>query len=130
MARPSRIPRQIVDLMVRGGRHVWTLEQIAEDLAAAGQGADFSSVWRGVERLLGEGRLTRVGLDDGAARYELAEAHHDHVRCLRCHAVAAIPCLLGPGVVAAMEARTGYLIQTHSVVLDGLCPACRGGAAA
>ncbi len=125
MARPSRIALQIVDTMTAGARHAWTLEQLATDLHQRGVAADFSSVYRAVERLLGERRLVRIAIDDGAARFELAGAHHDHVRCVRCAALAAIPCVVDPAGLAAAAASTGYTVTTHCVVLDGVCPACR-----
>ena len=125
MARPSRIPPQILDTMARGARHAWTLEQLTADLHEGGVPADFSSVYRAVERLLGEGRLVRVGIDDGAPRFELAGEHHDHLRCVRCAALEAIPCVVDRAGLDAVAARTGYTVTAHRVVLDGLCPACR-----
>ena len=125
MPRPSRIAQQILDTMAAGARHAWTLEQLATDLHQRGVAADFSSVYRAVERLLGERRLVRIAIDDGAARFELAGAHHDHVRCVRCAALAAIPCVVDPAGLAAAAASTGYTVTAHSVVLDGVCPACR-----
>lgn len=125
MARPSRIPQAILDVMASGRRHAWTLEQIGADLDAAGQGADFSSIYRGIERLLAQGRVARVGIDDGTTRYELAAGHHDHLHCTRCDAVEAIPCLVRAQDLRALEAQTGFAIAAHSVVLGGLCPRCR-----
>ena len=52
MPRPSRIPEQVLELLRHGARHAWTMEQITSGLQAAGHQADFSSVWRAVERLL------------------------------------------------------------------------------
>jgi Fur family ferric uptake transcriptional regulator len=125
MARPSRIPQQILETMARGTRHAWTLEQLTAELHGRGVAADFSSVYRAVERLLDARSLVRVGLDDGAARFELAGEHHDHLRCVRCAALVAIPCVVDGAGLDAIAARTGYTVTAHSVVLDGVCPACR-----
>ncbi len=125
MPRPSRIPEQVLELLRHGARHAWTMEQITSGLQAAGHQADFSSVWRAVERLLRTHALERVPLGDGATQYELAGAHHDHVRCVRCHALAAIDCVLHESELRSAERASGWSILEHRVVLDGLCPACR-----
>jgi Fur family ferric uptake transcriptional regulator len=125
MPRPARVPEQVIELLQRGERHAWTMEQIAGGLQAAGHQADFSSVYRAVERLLQAQRLARVPLGDGAARYELAGEHHDHVRCVRCKAVAALDCVLHDSDLRAAERASGWSILEHRVVLDGLCPQCR-----
>lgn len=130
MPRPSRVPEQVLELLRQGSRHAWTIEQITSGLQAAGHQADFSSVWRAVERLLGAQALERVALGDGATQYELAGEHHDHVRCVRCHALAALDCVLHERDLRAAERASGWSILEHRVVLDGLCPACRAVAAA
>ncbi len=130
MARPARVPDQVLELMRQGSRHAWTMEQIASGLQEAGHQADFSTVYRAVERLLGSNSLERVPLGDGATQYELAGQHHDHVRCVRCKALAALDCVLHESELRAAERASGWTILEHRVVLDGLCPDCREQAAA
>ncbi len=125
MPRPSRIPEQVLELLRHGARHAWTMEQITSGLQDAGHQADFSSVWRAVERLLRGRAVQRVALGDGAARYELAGAHHDHVRCVHCQALAALDCVLHERDLRAAERVSGWSILEHRVVLDGVCPKCR-----
>lgn len=125
MPRPARVPDQVLDLLRQGTRHAWTMEQICAGLQQAGRQADFSSVYRAVERLLREQCLERVALGDGTTQYELAGQHHDHVRCVRCQALAALDCLVHEPDLRAAERASGWSILAHRVVLDGLCPACR-----
>lgn len=125
MPRPSRVPEQVLELLRQGSQHAWTIEQITSGLQEAGHQADFSSVWRAVERLLGAHALERVALGDGATQYELAGEHHDHVRCVHCHALAALDCVLHERELRAAERSSGWSILEHRVVLDGICPACR-----
>jgi len=106
-------------------RHGWTLEELSSGLAKAGVKADFSTVFRAVERLVAGRQLRKLRFDDSPARYEPHGAHHDHVRCTRCAALVAVPCLARQIDVAAIERNTGYTIDTHDIVLDGTCPSCR-----
>lgn len=103
-----------------------TLEEIHRAVSAGVISPDFSSVYRAVLHLEREGELARVDLGDGAARYERAGGHHDHVRCESCGVVGALPeCVLGQ-VSEAVLAMTGFAVSEHSVVLSGRCAGCRG----
>ncbi len=103
------------------------MDRLRELVAAAGVRADFSSVYRAVLRLEQEGDVVRVDLGDGVSRFEGAGSHHEHVKCDRCGAVAAVPgCLLG-SVADLVMASTGFELSQHSLVLSGTCSGCRGG---
>lgn len=128
MGRRARIPQAIGDLMAAGARHAWTLEEIQAGLASRGMGANFSSVFRAVERLETEGALRRLNLDDGPTRFERGGAHHDHLHCVKCGLLVPVPCLARRIDLAALEAETGFSIIAHDIVLNGLCAACRDGA--
>jgi len=86
--------------------------------------ADFSSVFRALRRLEDEGTVLRIDLGDGKARFEPTGEHHEHVRCERCGAVAAVPgCLVESST--AVERRTGFTITGHRLLFAGICPECR-----
>src|SRR5579884_3496672 len=125
MARRARIAGAVTELMAAGGRHAWTLEDIHAGLARRGTRTDFSSVFRAAERLAAEGVIRKIALDDGRARFELADAHHDHLHCTRCDSVTPVPCAMPPEVFAAIEARTGGTILEHQIVFTGVCRGCR-----
>ena len=125
MARKSYISAAIVSLIAAGERHAWTLEELHDGLARHGRDTDFSSVFRAAERLAADGVVRKLLLEDGRARFELAAAHHDHLLCLRCHALVAVPCLIERADYAALERETGAAILDHHLVLSGVCRACR-----
>lgn len=125
MARKPRISAAIADLMTRSERHAWTLEDLHADLARSGMATNFSSVFRAAEKLVGEGIIRKLLLDDGRARYELVSPHHDHLLCLRCDELTPVPCVIPHKTFAALEARTGAAITEHRIILSGLCRNCR-----
>jgi Fur family ferric uptake transcriptional regulator len=106
-------------------RHDWTIEELREALSDRGMTADFSSVFRALRRLEDEGAVIRIDLGDGKARYEPTGAHHEHVRCERCGAVAAVPGCLVESSAPAVERRTGFTITGHRLLFAGICPECR-----
>jgi Fe2+ or Zn2+ uptake regulation protein len=110
-------------VLAREHRHDWTIEDLREALAKQGVPADFSSVFRALGQLERDGEITRIDLGDGKSRFEPLGDHHEHVRCERCGAVAAVPgCVVEDAIV---ERRTGFAVTGHRVLFAGVCPRCR-----
>jgi Fe2+ or Zn2+ uptake regulation protein len=124
MGRPSRVRDAIADLIGGSERHDWTIDAVLEELRARGVSADYSSAFRGLERLTDEGAIRRVELGDGKARFEARGAHHEHVRCAECGAVAAVPGCVVEDVVPDIERETGFAITSHRLLFSGVCGAC------
>jgi Fe2+ or Zn2+ uptake regulation protein len=114
----------IAELLGSSERHDWTIEAVLEALGARGISADYSSAFRGLERLSEEGAIRRVELGDGKARFEARGAHHEHVRCAACGAVAAVPGCVVEDVVPQVERETGFAITGHRLLFSGVCGAC------
>lgn len=129
MSRKGRVSDAIISLMGSGERHAWTLEELHAALARRGCATDFSSVFRAAEKLAADGVVHKLLLGDGRARLELAEAHHDHLYCTRCHALVPVPCLIARVDYAALEQATGAAILDHQLILSGLCRACHAAGA-
>jgi Fur family transcriptional regulator, peroxide stress response regulator len=125
MARKARISAAMLALMKTSDHHAWTLEAIQAELAGRGAPADFSSIFRAAERLLSEGAIIKVLLDDGRSRFELVAAHHDHLHCTACDTLVPVPCVIEGTTSAALEAETGVAISRHHIVFSGLCADCR-----
>lgn len=106
-------------------RHDWTIEELRAALCERGMAADFSSVFRALRRLERDGEVARIDLGDGKARFERAGDHHEHVRCERCGAVAAVPGCLVRSAAPLVERRTGFEVTGHRLLFAGVCPACR-----
>ena len=125
MARKARVSAALLALMKQRDNQAWTLEDLRAGLAGTDVRADFSSVFRAAEKLAAEGEIRKLLLEDGRARFELFDAHHDHLLCTRCGKLVPIPCLIGDDEFAALERDTGIVIQDHHLVLSGLCTECR-----
>jgi Fe2+ or Zn2+ uptake regulation protein len=123
MARKPVVSNAILALMRKRHHHAWTLEDLQAGLDIA---ADFSSVFRAVEKLAADGTVRKVVLDDGRARFEPHDVHHDHLHCNKCGELVPVRCVITPADFAALERETGVAILDHHLVLRGLCRACRG----
>jgi Fe2+ or Zn2+ uptake regulation protein len=130
MSRKPRVSAAMVSLMAGGERHAWTLDELHAALVERGHPSDFSSVFRAAEKLIADGVVRKLLLDDGRARFELSGAHHDHLYCTNCRRLVPVPCLIASGDFAALERETGIAVLDHHLVLNGLCPDCRAHEAA
>jgi|SRR5580704_8961889 Fur family ferric uptake transcriptional regulator len=125
MARKPIISTALLALMHERNHHAWTLEDLHAGLVARNVAADFSTVFRSAEKLAATGSVRKLVLDDGRARFELPEAHHDHLHCTSCGELVPVPCPIGPGNFSALERETGIAVLDHHLVLSGLCRDCR-----
>ena len=80
------------------------------------------TVYRNINLLLDEQWLAPVVLPGQPARYETAgKHHHHHFHCRSCGGVFEIEGC--PGHLKRLTPR-GFKLETHDLVLGGLCAAC------
>jgi Fur family ferric uptake transcriptional regulator len=98
---------------------------IAEALELAQKevaGLGIATVYRTVGALVEEGFLAVVEIGGEAPRYEVSgRGHHHHFRCRRCQRVFEVE-----GCVPEVErlAPEGFRIESHEILLFGLCSGC------
>jgi Fur family ferric uptake transcriptional regulator len=83
-----------------------------------------ATVYRALKELTGCGRVRAVLLPDGEARYELTrEGHHHHFHCRAC---ARTWCqdFCPVGLPDGASLPSGFLVESHELVMYGLCRAC------
>lgn len=119
--------RALVEVLA-GAEHPLTIAEVLDGRRDLAQ----SSAYRNLAVLERAGVVQRVYTTSEWARYELAEhltAHHHHLICTACGAVAdvEVPAFLEQAMerAAAEVGRSrGYRIETHRLDLVGTCPAC------
>jgi Fur family ferric uptake transcriptional regulator len=124
MARKPVVSTALKTLISERRHHAWTLEDLHAGLIERNVVADFSSVFRAAEKLAAEGVIRKLTLEDGRARFEQFEAHHDHLLCTKCGELVPVPCVFGPADLAALERDQGIDILDHHLVLSGICRDC------
>lgn len=85
----------------------------------------FSTIFRIVENLRVEGKITAVDWRERAGRYELSTDHHHHIRCLMCGEVVK---LTGDEIDLDFDRiakTTKYHIKNHMIELEGVCAKCQ-----
>src|SRR4029077_16245619 len=91
-----------------------------------GGGVGGAPVFRALELFEELGLVERLDLPNGEHAYVVCEpAHHHHVICQHCGRATDVGDGGMDAVLGDIEARTGYLLDSHRVELFGLCPDCR-----
>lgn len=83
-----------------------------------------ATVYRALRRLEDAGAIARVEIAGQPTRFESARAasqHHHHFVCRGCDRVFDIPgCVRGVEAIAP----AGFRVESHEIVLSGLCDKC------
>jgi Fur family ferric uptake transcriptional regulator len=122
--RPSPVTDEVKRLLLSGGRHAWSLEELLEGVRGSLGGGDPSSVFRATVALEQAGVIDRLDLGDGRSHYELRDDHHEHVRCESCGRIEEVRGCVFDDATARIEAKTGFVVSGHQIVFIGRCPDC------
>ena len=124
VARPSPVSDQVKSLFATVDRHLWSIDELHSAVVNELGAADYSTVFRAVSGFEREGLIHRVDLGDGKVHYELAEEHHEHIRCDSCGRVVEVPGCVLEDASAAVTSSTGFKVTSHQLLFGGVCPEC------
>jgi Fur family ferric uptake transcriptional regulator len=105
-----------------------TAQEIFDRLRASGRRVGIASVYRTLDLLVDKGRVQKIDIGAGTARFEQAHPggdHHHHIVCDNCGKVEAFADPRLERAIHRVETSTGYAIAGHDVVLRGDCGDCR-----
>jgi Fur family ferric uptake transcriptional regulator len=124
--RAGSAQRAVVEFL--GGQECClTAQEIFERLRDQGRSIGLASVYRVLELLAELGRVQRIDLGAGVARFEPAHPsgdHHHHVVCDGCGKVESFSDPKLERAIHQVEQRLGYRVAAHDVVLHGACTSC------
>ena len=119
--------RAVVDLLGREDCCL-TAQEIFDSLRAEGRTVGLASVYRVLELLSEKGFVQRIDVGAGTTRFEplhRSGEHHHHLVCDDCGKVEAFADEELERTLRKVQARTGYSVDAHDVVLRGACADCR-----
>ncbi len=118
-------PRLAVLQAVLGLGGSFSVNDLEQYLIQQQQSPGQASIFRTVKMLTEIGLLQRIhGLED-CHRYSLSDGHQHHLVCTECGALANFDDCDLREMVARLEQRTGYQIESHLLELFGRCEKCR-----
>jgi Fur family transcriptional regulator, ferric uptake regulator len=131
--RPERTLRgtrqgSAIETVLESSDDFRTAQDLHAQLRAQGVRVGLTTVYRHLQRLVGEGAVDAVRTGTGEVAYRLCggKGHHHHLVCKRCGRVVDID---GPTIEAWMRRvalDSGFVDIEHTVELTGTCRDCAG----
>jgi len=100
-----------------------TADQIYLEVRASNDQISRGTVYRNLDKLADLGSLLRVKVP-GADRYDCRLDVHYHMICRKCGAVVDAPLAYHHELDQQVLEQTGFLVERHRTVFEGICPAC------
>jgi Fur family ferric uptake transcriptional regulator len=102
-----------------------TAEEFHRSVARRHPGIGFSTAYRTLKLLAEAGVAAERNFNDGLTRFEVAQAHHDHLICLDCHEILEFESEAIERLQDEVAARHGFELVKHRHELYGHCSRCR-----
>ncbi len=84
-----------------------------------------ATVYRNLNKLAQNGHIKKIeGLND-KAHFDHNTFAHYHFKCTKCNKIFDVPASIAPEVINKTEIETGFQIDSHDIVMQGLCKTCR-----
>ena len=83
------------------------------------------TVYRNLHQMAQEGILRRLNFPDSPDRFDIHLEPHQHIHCKRCGRYHNIDETSLGDIDRSVEQATGFEVESHRMLFDGICPACR-----
>ncbi len=116
--------RQIILEVVQAHHDHPCADQIYEDVCRIDSRISRGTVYRNLNCLSDDGKICHVRVP-GADRYDSRTDLHYHLICMKCGAVVDIPMEYHESIDRMTAEKTGYRVNRHRIIVEGLCPDCQ-----
>lgn len=120
--RNSRQRQLILDAVMARHDHP-TADQIYMDVRKQDEKVSRGTVYRNLGVLSEDGNITNVKVP-AADRYDCRLDRHYHMFCTKCGKVWDAPMNYQDQYDLQVEHETGFKINRHRIVFEGICPEC------
>jgi Fe2+ or Zn2+ uptake regulation protein len=125
MVRITKTQQHVISLLSSSSQPL-TLQVIFERVKRELPHTAFSTIYRIVQRLEHDGRVTRIDWRTRASHYEWAEhPHHHHIVCESCDSVQDLSDTALQFNESFVAKHTGFKVKHHSIELVGVCAPCQ-----
>ncbi len=123
--RNSSADQVILDTLGQCHSHL-TSHQIFEEVHKRLPAINPSTVYRALDRLASQGKVSISDMGLGAAVYELTgDSHHHHLVCQKCGHILMLKDDAVSTLFNNLETNYHYKIITNHLILFGVCPHCQ-----
>lgn len=99
-------------------------DEIYLDVRAIDNHISRGTVYRNLKILVQQGKILQVKLPN-IDRFEVKLDKHYHLLCTECDSVYDIPFPYHEAMDKQVAEKTGYIVERHRAIFEGICPECR-----
>lgn len=126
MAKRNTIQRQLVIAAVRFLADHPTAEEVYDRITMEYPDISKGTVYRNLNSLVESGLLGKVSVPSGTDRFDHILARHYHIKCTKCGKFSNVDNFdYFQDLDDKVAAVTGYKMEHHDIVFNGLCPECQ-----
>ena len=125
MERRHTIQKDIVLEAVRSLATHSTAEEVYEYVHRNYPNMGKGTVYRNLNVLSEEGAIRKVGIFDGADRYDFTCKEHYHVTCIKCGAVCDVDMDEITDMMKRVRDSYGMELLGYDILFKGICPKCK-----
>lgn len=85
----------------------------------------YGTVYRTLHLLAEHNKITELTFADQASRFDKRTDRHDHLICTGCGAIADVEVSFPHSCEQDAADQSGWQVQRHHTLFEGLCPACQ-----
>jgi Fur family ferric uptake transcriptional regulator len=122
--KTSSVDQKIIEMIEKEETHL-TSQQIFERLKNHLPAVNRSTVYRSLDRLAENGKVSISDMGMGASVYELvSNGMHHHLICKQCHQTILIQQEDVLNFFSQVERKSQFKITTNHLILYGICNVC------
>jgi Fur family transcriptional regulator, ferric uptake regulator len=123
--RTSSVDLIILELLKTEEKHL-TSQQIFEEIRTRLPAVNPSTVYRSLERMAGQGKISVSDMGFGAAVYEcVSDGLHHHLVCVKCGHIHTIGHAEVSHFFEEVQENHNFHIATNHLILFGDCEMCK-----
>lgn len=123
--KTSSVDQVIIDFLQQNRQH-FASHQIYEQIRMRLPAVNRSTVYRSLERLANQGKISVSDMGTGSLVYEMVgEGRHHHLVCQECQHIIEIPDEDVSALFTKVEQKSHFEILTNHLILYGICPGCQ-----
>ena len=102
-----------------------TVDEVYKYIAEKYPGISKGTVYRNINMLVNNGSLARISCQSGPDRFDDIMQKHYHINCRQCGRFIDVPLDYHKHLDNLVSDLTGYKVDNHDIVFNGLCAICR-----
>lgn len=123
--KTSSVDQIILELLEEKQYH-FTSQEVFEQIKSRLPAVNRSTVYRSLERLVNQGKLSVSDIGTGSLVYEwTGNGPHHHLVCQNCRQVILISNDYVDSLFEKIEQDSRFQIITNHLILYGICPICQ-----